>query len=81
LATRRARIAAACCGSSRQVAIFSFSASRNQPPCANEFFNVVANVLGVDEDAVRRNPNMWNESGADSLDVVELIMELGEEFD
>jgi acyl carrier protein len=40
-----------------------------------------AGFLGVDEDAVRRNPNIWNESGADSLDMVELVMELENEFD
>jgi acyl carrier protein len=42
---------------------------------------IFADVLGVKEDAVRRNPNIWNESGADSLDMIELVMELEEEFD
>lgn len=39
----------------------------------------MAEALGVDEDAVRKNPNMWREMGGDSLDLVELIMELEEE--
>jgi acyl carrier protein len=39
----------------------------------------MAEALGVDEDAVRKNPNIWREMGADSLDLVELIMELEEE--
>jgi hypothetical protein len=39
---------------------------------------IMANTLGVDEDTVRKNPNIWNELGADSLDLVELIMELEE---
>jgi hypothetical protein len=42
---------------------------------------ILSDVLGVDEDAVRRNPNIWIESGADSLDMVELVMDLEEEFD
>jgi hypothetical protein len=41
---------------------------------------VFANLLGVEEDVVRPNPNSWNEMGADSLDLVELVMELEEEF-
>jgi acyl carrier protein len=40
-----------------------------------------ANLLGVEEDVVRRNPNIWNELGADSLDMVELVMELEDEVD
>ncbi len=38
-----------------------------------------AQVLGVDEGAVRNNPGIWNDSGADSLDLVELVMELEED--
>jgi hypothetical protein len=39
----------------------------------------MAESLGVEEEAVRKNPNIWREMGADSLDLVELIMELEEE--
>lgn len=42
---------------------------------------ILSDVLGVEEDIVRRNPNVWNEMGADSLDMVELVMELEEEID
>jgi acyl carrier protein len=42
---------------------------------------IVADHLGVDEGAIRRNPGIVNELGGDSLDMVELIMELEEEFD
>jgi acyl carrier protein len=34
----------------------------------------------VDENAIRKNPALLNELGADSLDMAELIMELDEEF-
>jgi acyl carrier protein len=46
-----------------------------------QIIRFVAQFLGIDEEAVRRNPNIWNESGAESLDMVELVMELEEEFD
>ena len=36
----------------------------------------VADVLGVDEQTVRDRPQIWKESGGDSLDLVELAMEM-----
>ena len=42
---------------------------------------IVANQLGVDRETIANNPALFNDVGADSLDVVELVMELEEEFD
>ena len=43
--------------------------------------DVVAEQLGVDKDKITRETSFVNDLGADSLDTVELIMELEEEFD
>jgi len=42
---------------------------------------IVANQLGVDKEKVTRESSFVNDLGADSLDMVELVMELEEEFD
>jgi acyl carrier protein len=41
---------------------------------------VIIDKLGVDEDAINSDAHFVNDLGADSLDTVELIMELEEEF-
>jgi hypothetical protein len=41
---------------------------------------LMADTLGVDENEVRSNPNIWNEVGTDSLDLLELVMGLDDEF-
>ena len=41
---------------------------------------VIIDKLGVEEDAINTNAHFVNDLGADSLDTVELIMELEEEF-
>ena len=43
--------------------------------------NIVAEQLGVDKDKIKTESNFVNDLGADSLDTVELVMELEEEFD
>ena len=43
--------------------------------------DVVAEQLGVDKDKITRDTSFVNDLGADSLDTVELIMQLEEEFD
>jgi acyl carrier protein len=43
--------------------------------------DIVAEQLGVDRDKITRESNFVNDLGADSLDTVELVMELEEEFD
>ena len=42
---------------------------------------IVADQLGLEEYAVPDNANFTTELGADSLDVVELVMALEEEFE
>ncbi len=42
---------------------------------------IVVEQLEVDEDAVKPEANFANDLGADSLDTVELVMALEEEFD
>ncbi|MBW4514136.1 MAG: acyl carrier protein [Timaviella obliquedivisa GSE-PSE-MK23-08B] len=42
---------------------------------------IVVDQLSVDADAVKPEASFANDLGADSLDVVELVMALEEEFD
>ena len=42
---------------------------------------IIVDKLGVDESEVTNNASFTNDLGADSLDTVELIMELEKEFD
>ena len=42
---------------------------------------IVAEQLGVDKEKIARETHFVNDLGADSLDTVELVMELEEEFD
>jgi acyl carrier protein len=46
-----------------------------------QVINVVAEQLAVDKEKITRETSFVNDLGADSLDTVELIMELEEEFD
>ena len=43
--------------------------------------DIIAEQLGVDEDDVIMESSFIDDLGADSLDIVELIMALEEEFD
>ena len=43
--------------------------------------DIVAEQLGVNKDLVKDESSFVNDLGADSLDQVELVMELEEEFD
>ncbi|MCO6046779.1 acyl carrier protein [Aeoliella sp. ICT_H6.2] len=43
--------------------------------------DIVAEQLGVDKDKITPETSFVNDLGADSLDTVELVMELEEEFD
>jgi acyl carrier protein len=43
--------------------------------------DIVTEQLGVDKGQVKRETHFVNDLGADSLDTVELVMELEEEFD
>jgi len=42
---------------------------------------IIANQLGIDKEDITPEANVVDDLGADSLDVVELIMALEEEFD
>ena len=42
---------------------------------------IISEQLGVDIDAVTDDKNLMNDLGADSLDTVQLIMDIEEEFD
>lgn len=42
---------------------------------------IIVDQLGVDEDAVTMEASFLEDLGADSLDIVELIMALEEEFE
>ncbi len=43
--------------------------------------DIVADQLGADKEKVTPDTSFVNDLGADSLDTVELVMELEEEFD
>ncbi len=43
--------------------------------------DIVAEQLGVNKEQITTETSFVNDLGADSLDVVELVMELEEEFD
>ena len=49
-------------------------------PARRRVERILADAMGIDEADVRNNPNVWREWGADSLDTVELKMELEKEF-
>ena len=42
---------------------------------------ILVDQLNVDEDAVTMEASIQNDLGADSLDIVDLVMSLEEEFD
>ena len=48
---------------------------------AERVIDIVAGQLGVDKEKVKPETSFVNDLGADSLDTVELVMELEEEFD
>ncbi|MBR1793233.1 MAG: acyl carrier protein [Bacteroidales bacterium] len=48
---------------------------------AQKVTEIIIDKLGVDEAQVVREASFTNDLGADSLDTVELIMELEKEFD
>ncbi|MCE9547762.1 MAG: acyl carrier protein [Planctomycetia bacterium] len=43
--------------------------------------DIVSEQLGADKDKITMDTHFVNDLGADSLDTVELVMELEEEFD
>ena len=47
----------------------------------NRIVEIIANQLGIEEEDVTAAASIIDDLGADSLDVVELVMALEEEFD
>ncbi len=47
----------------------------------SKIIDIIANQLGVDKEIVTPEANVVDDLGADSLDVVELVMALEEAFD
>ena len=47
----------------------------------NRIVEIVANQLGIEEEDVTAEASVIDDLGADSLDVVELVMALEEQFD
>lgn len=43
--------------------------------------NIIIDQLDVDEDKVTTNANIQDDLGADSLDIVDLVMSFEDEFD
>ena len=42
---------------------------------------VIADTLGIDEDAIKDESNFVEDLGADSLNIVELVMEVEQTYD
>jgi acyl carrier protein len=55
--------------------------SRNVASVKERVIDIVAEQLGVDKEKITPETSFVNDLGADSLDTVELVMELEEEFD
>ena len=48
---------------------------------AEKVTKIIVDKLGIDESEVTPDANFTNDLGADSLDIVELIMQFEQEFD
>jgi acyl carrier protein len=75
-------------GRAARPAAHSESAGRAHPPregrsvsVEQRVIEIVCDNLAVSKEQVTRNTSFIEDIGADSLDIVELIMELEEEFD
>jgi acyl carrier protein len=51
------------------------------PSTEERVINLVCDRIGVNRDQVTRSTSFIEDVGADSLDIVELVMELEEEFE
>jgi acyl carrier protein len=51
------------------------------PSVEERVIEIVCENLGVNKEQVTRSTSFADDMGADSLDIVELVMELEEEFD
>ncbi len=46
-----------------------------------KIFQIIAEQLGISEDEIVRDASLIDDMGADSLDIVELVMAMEEEFE
>ena len=46
-----------------------------------KIFQIIAEQLGISEDEIVRDASLIDDMGADSLDIVELVMAMVEEFE
>jgi acyl carrier protein len=58
-----------------------FYESRAVAPLRDKVIQIICENLGVNKERVTPSSSFLEDVGADSLDIVELIMELEEEFD
>lgn len=47
----------------------------------NKILNIIAEQLGVSQEEILKDASLVDDMGADSLDIVELVMAMEEEFD
>jgi hypothetical protein len=57
-----------------------FFPERSSMPSKDRVAEYIAVQLGVDRDRILNNPQIWNEIAADSLDTVELLMMIEQEY-
>ncbi len=43
--------------------------------------NIISEVLSIDADGITEETNLWDDLGADSLDIFQIIMAIEEEFE
>jgi acyl carrier protein len=68
-------------GENRQTDHFPLGGKRNMSTIEERVKKIVVEQLGVKEDEVNPNSSFVDDLGADSLDTVELVMALEEEFE
>ncbi len=64
-----------------QLALILRGGERNMADTLSRVTKIVVDRLGVEEAEVKPEASFKDDLGADSLDVVELVMELEDEFD
>lgn len=52
----------------------------NEQEVFNQIKAIIVDRLGVDEEKINYDTNFQDDLGADSLDIVELVMEMEDEF-
>ncbi len=60
---------------------FNFKKEKEMSEIASRVISIITDKLGVEESQVVPEASFTNDLGADSLDTVELIMELEKDFD